>query len=270
MLKIQKKKTILTIIGVIGLFISFIGFVFLDAFDMKIFRTMQDEIHSNEKVDLTGLREIRASGGYLPRFPTLVRKLQHIKEKKIIVNAESELTEYIKGLPITLLGYKKSKPELKHYVRRLVFTSTIKECPELISSGNQEASQYGFIHKNLVIGSRSPVPPQNIDNIVTFFDDYAPNYWIHFHCTHGKGRTSMLLVMLDIMKNAPKVALKDIIKRQHFLGSVDLADTVRWLKGGYTIEMLENRKKFIEDFYTFVCQRKAGGIARWSDWKRQQ
>ncbi|HUX78343.1 MAG TPA: hypothetical protein VMW10_01145 [Alphaproteobacteria bacterium] len=266
MLKIRKKKTALAI-GVMGLFISFICFVHLDAYDMKLYRSMQDEIRSTERVDLTGLREIQASGGYLPRFPTLARKLRQIKENKVIVNAEDELTQYVKGLPITLLGYGNPAPSLKYYIRRLVFTGTLKERPDLIASEDREAKRYGFIYKNLVIGSRFSVPDQNIDDIVAFFDEYADNSWIHFHCTHGKGRTSMLLAMLDIIKNAPNVALKDIIRRQRLLRSVDLADTVIWLNGGYTKEMLENRKRFIEDFYSFVCQRKAGGIQRWSEWK---
>ena len=231
---------------------------------------MQDKIDPTVTVDLTGLRDIQASGGYLPRFPALARKLSHVKGDKIVVNAESELTEYVKGLPITLLGYGKKELAWKYYIRRLVFTGTTKVRPDLISSGTVEAKKYGFTYKNLAIGSRFTTPEKNIDEIVAFFDNFAQKAWIHFHCAHGLGRTSMLLTMLDIMINAPKVALKDIIKRQHLLGSVDLADTVLWLKGGYTTEQLENRKKFIEDFYTFVCQRKAGGSQRWSDWHRLQ
>jgi hypothetical protein len=73
--------------------------------------------------------------------------------------------------------------------------------------------------------------------------------------------------MLDIMKNAPQVAMEDIIKRQHLLGSEDLFDVVPWARGSYSSEMLTNRKKFIEAFYTFICQRKAGGIQKWSLWK---
>jgi len=78
-----------------------------------------------------------------------------------------------------------------------------------------------------------------------------------------------MLAMYDIMRNAPLVALKDIIKRQHLLGSVDLFDTIAWRKsrGTYSSDGLKRRKKFIEDFYTFVSQRKAGGIQRWSDWR---
>jgi len=266
------RKTVysLSFLAVIGIFFGFICFVFVDIYDLKIYRTMQDKIKSQEYVDLTGLREIQASGGYLPRLPTLARKLSHIKGHKFIVNAESNLTPYVKGLPITLLGYNKEILPLKYYVRRLVLTGTADVRPDLIASGYEEAKKYGFIYKNLVIGSRFMVPDEAIDAIVTFVDDLPQDAWVHFHCLHGKGRTSMLLVMYDIMKNAPQVALRDIIKRQHLLGSVDLADTSVWVKGGYTKEQLENRKKFIENFYEFICQRKAGGISRWSDWHSQK
>ena len=265
MLGVTKRKYVL-VIGSIGLFIGFIGFVFIEAYNMKDIRTMQDEIYSTKPIDLTGLRDIRASGSNLPHFSTLEKRLSHVKENKIVVNAENELTGYIKGLPVTLFGYNNAKPFWRHYVRRLVFTGTLKERPDLVSSGAQEAEKYGFIYKNLVIGSSFTVPDHYIDNIVTFFDNYAQDYWIHFHCTHGMGRTSMLLAMLDIMKNAPEVKLKDILRRQYLLKSVNLADTVYWSGDKYTKEMLENRKKFIEDFYTFISQRKAGGIQRWSEW----
>ena len=81
----------------------------------------------------------------------------------------------------------------------------------------------------------------------------------------------MLLAMLDVMRNAPTVSLNDIVKRQHLLGSVDLLNTTVWKKGAtYTKRQLENRKKFIEKFYVFICQRKAGGIQLWSEWNRQK
>ena len=75
--------------------------------------------------------------------------------------------------------------------------------------------------------------------------------------------------MFDIMKNAPQVALEDIIKRQHLLGSEDLFDTFPWARGSYSLEMLTKRKKFIEDFYAFICQRKAGGQKTWAAWKSE-
>jgi hypothetical protein len=80
----------------------------------------------------------------------------------------------------------------------------------------------------------------------------------------------MMLVMLDIMKNAPTVSLHDIVKRQHLLGSEDLLNTTVWARGTYTKKQLEQRRDFITQFYEFVCQRKAGGSQLWSEWKNRE
>jgi len=78
----------------------------------------------------------------------------------------------------------------------------------------------------------------------------------------------MMLIMLDIMKNAPKVTLTNIVKRQYLLGSENLFNTVARSRGTYYSSTLTRRKQFIENFYEFICQRKAGGLERWSDWHR--
>ena len=77
----------------------------------------------------------------------------------------------------------------------------------------------------------------------------------------------MMLVMYDIFKNAPQVSLEDIVKRQHLLGSEDLLNTILWKKRSYTKQQLEERATFIKAFYDFMCQRKEGGIQKWSEWK---
>jgi len=86
----------------------------------------------------------------------------------------------------------------------------------------------------------------------------------------GKGRTTFLLVMLDILKNAPIVSLENIVKRHHALGSINLFNTNKWKHGTYTNQKLERRKKFVEDFYAFIVQRKQGGMGRWIDWKNSK
>lgn len=264
-----KKKSVLFGSGIVisALFILLVG---LSAYLMENFRTMQDLADAPEGLNLTGLKDLQASGGSIPRFPTLQWKLSHVKLEKIIVNAESKPIDFIKGIPSFLLAYKDKKLTWKYYIRRFFLTGTIKERPDLIVSEESIAKKYNFNYKNLIIGSRFTATDAQIDEIVNFFDNLPKNVWVHFHCAHGLGRTSMLLVMLDIMRNAPAVPLNDIVKRQHLLGSVNLFDTVVWSKGGYTKEMLETRKKFIEDFYTFVCQRKSGGMQQWSEWNHQK
>lgn len=254
----------------IGLVLCLVLAVYIDAYAGYRFRTMQDPITSTERVDLTGLKELQASGGNIPRFPFLTWKLSHIKSDKMVVNAHGTFVTYVKGLPATLLGYHTKKPSLRHYIRRLCITGTPAIRPNLVTSEAEEAKKYGFDYKSIYIGSRFTTPDKNVDELVDFFDTLPKDVWVHFHCVHGQGRTSMLMAMLDIMRNAPRVTLKDITRRQYLLGSVDLLDTEVWENGNYTQEQLDQRKEFIVKFYDFICQRKAGGIQMWSEWRGTQ
>lgn len=268
-MKFLKKKYVLVGTG-IGLVLCLALAIYIDAYSGYRFRTMQDPITSTEKVDLTGLKDLQASGGNIPRFPFLAWKLRHVKSDKMVVNAHGTSVTYIKGLPSTLLGYHTKKPSLRHYIRRLCITGTPTIRPDLIASEAEEAKKYGFGYKAIYIGSRFTTPDKNVDEIVDFFDTLPKDVWVHFHCVHGQGRTSMLMAMLDIMRNAPQVTLKEITRRQYLLGSVDLLDNEVWENGNYTQEQLDQRKEFIEKFYDFICQRKAGGIQQWSAWCEMQ
>jgi hypothetical protein len=252
------------------LIIGCLFYLFLDAFHDPNFRTMQDKIANAESVDLTGLRDLRASGGFSVSYADIKKRLRHIKGEKFIVDGMSAFHGYIHGIPTTILGYHVSDPGLRHLLRRIIVTGTLEPCPNRVTDAHEEAKKYGFNYKNIKIVSKTVLSDANVDDIVGLFDSVPEDAWLHFHCHHGKGRTSTLLVMLDIMKNAPNVALKDIVKRQHLLGSTNLFDTEKWKFGTYSKELLESRKKFIEQFYVFVVQRKTGGIQRWSDWQRQQ
>lgn len=240
-----------------------------DYVDSK-FRTMQDPIASTESVDLTGLRELPISGGPILDFPTLKKKLSFVKKTIIIVDGMREHHGYIRDMPITFLGYHRQKMDLRYLVRRLFFTGTIYEQPELIVQERELAPKYGFGYANIKIDSKLITPDAAVDEFVSYFDKIPENVWFHFHCRHGKGRTSIALVMLDIMQNAPKVALEDIVRRQYLLGSVNLSDVAAWRKNStYPSKALARRKKFVQDFYNFICQRKANGIQTWSEWRRQ-
>ncbi len=269
MKKFLKIRNIL--IGCVILLISCISYILLtDEYDQAKFRTMQDAIPSSENVDLTGLREIQASGGPSINFPDLKQKLAPIKKHIIIIDALRQYHGYIKEIPTTFFAYERHHPDWRHMVRRLIFTGTIRTCTESIVPESEMAKRYGFEYKKIMIDSKVLTPDESVDEFVAFVDNLPDNRWVHFHCRLGKGRTSMMLTMLDIMKNAPKVALNDIAKRQYLLGSENLFNTVARSGGTYYSKTLTRRKQFIEDFYKFVCQRKGGGTQRWSDWHQQQ
>jgi hypothetical protein len=265
MKKLLRPRNLL-IIGGLSSFIGFMLFLFLEAFFSGNFRTTQDKIWSTQQVNLTGLREVKASGGTSIRFQDLKRKLSHVKDNIIIVDGIHEFHGYVKGIPTTFFAYQNPHPHWKYYIRRWVFTGTTAVRPDLVIPESEEAKKNGFLYTHLKVGSKFISSDETVDSVVIFFNSLPKNMWVHFHCHYGKGRTSIMLVMYDIFKNAPKVSLNDIVKRQYLLGSEDLLNTVLWRKGSYTKEQLQERATFITQFYEFVCQRKAGGIQRWSEW----
>lgn len=221
------------------------------------FRTMQDSITEYEKVDIKGLEELKIAGGPRLSFAEIKKKLSHIKANKIIVDG---------SIPRRDLKSKKFS-----FFMSLIFgnfyTERLEDKSKTISYRTKEAKKYGFEYVAFQIGSKSPSSDSTIDEFVNFFDTLPENAYVYFHCEHGKGRTSIMLVMADIIRNAPKVSLEDIIKRQHLLGSVNLFDVSPWRKGTYHVKMLEERISFIRSFYRFICQRQTGGIQVWSKWK---
>lgn len=230
------------------------------------FRSMQDPISSIENVDLTGLRDLSFAGGAVLSFSELQKLTPPHKGQKIVVDGTGNKYRFINGIPDAYLEYSHQLPSWKAYLWRLVYTGTTKAHPEQTVSEKEAAKKHGYGFGRFSIGSKAPSYDSTIDHFIVFIENLPKDVWVYFHCKNGKGRTSMMLVMADIIKNAPVVALEDIIKRQFLLGSVDLFDTTLWFKGTYSIKILERRMAFIQDFYDFICQRKAGGIQRWSDW----
>lgn len=269
----SKKLVVRGFIGLIViLVVVFFAFVFADcytAYAPQNFRTMQDSVLSMENINLKGLSELKASGGSAPVFRDLQKQLENIKLKKVVCDTRNQPYGYVKGIPSKYFCYH-TKPGLRHLPRRLIYTGTINKNPEFFREEAEEAKEYGFDHIKISLGSRYSTPDENVDSFVEFVDNLPDDTWVHFHCDRGKGRTSMALAMFDTMQNAPVVSLEDIIKRQHLLGSENLFDVEVREGGSYTAEMLESRKKFLEEFYSFICQRKNGGYQRWSEWRHQR
>jgi len=86
MKKFLKLKNIF-ICGCLALFAVFTYLLSTDEYSRANFRTMQDIIPFPKEIDLTGLREIQASGGPSINFSDLKKKLAHIKKQIIIVDA---------------------------------------------------------------------------------------------------------------------------------------------------------------------------------------
>lgn len=78
---------------------------------------------------------------------------------------------------------------------------------------------------------RLPIPDDTaptwhiIDQLVSYYRSHSDN-WFHVHCNEGRGRTTTILSMIDMLHNAKEVDFNSIIKRQQLIGvgGVDLFD----------------------------------------------
>lgn len=270
----MKKK----LIGIFALCVSItsilVFFLLTDMFTNAKVRTMQDPIPASEKANLLGLREMKISGGPYINFSDLKGKLSkfHINNNIIIVDSllDNNNCGYYNDISTTYFAYERPDTDVRHILRRLIYTGTSEILKDKIIPESEMAKKHGFGYINIKIESKLVSVDENVDKFVDFVDSLPKDAWVHFHCRLGKGRTSIMLNLFDIMKNAPSVPLNDIVRRQYLLGSRDLFDTKVWLTNStYSLKALTNRKKFVEDFYAFICQRKNGGIQKWSDWRKQ-
>ena len=89
--------------------------------------------------------------------------------------------------------------------------------------------------------------------------------WAHFHCEAGLGRTTTFMVLYDMLRNATRVSLQDIVRRQAILGYgydvLQPTEPENW-KAPYIAE----RAEFIRVFYDYARANPNGQPKLWSEW----
>ncbi len=244
-----------------------IAWVMLDGYRIYRFRTSQDDISVTD-VDMTGLKELNLSGSNQIVFRNLHQKLENIKLPIYILDLSYDSSGYIGEFTAAFFGYPDSS-KLQHYIRRLLILRRLSLYESDIKPESQVTATYDFHYFHLPFKSRTIPSNDFVENFIKIIDNIPSPAWIHTYCQSGRGRTSLAMVMVDILKNSTQVSCRDIMKRQYLLGSQNIDDTSLWRNGTYTQEMLNNRKTFILDFCHFARQRSTG-IHSWSEWKKAE
>lgn len=111
---------------------------------------------------------------------------------------------------------------------------------------------------------------EHVDDFVDFVTHLPPDEWIHFHCKKGQSRTTLFMIMYDMMRNADKVSAEDIIKRQGTagLGGADLFDIPETTKWDHDFKM--GWREFLIQFHTYAKENKASHFSKsWTDWAKK-
>jgi protein-tyrosine phosphatase len=110
---------------------------------------------------------------------------------------------------------------------------------------------------------------EEVDRFVLAVRALPENGWAHFHCEAGLGRTTTFMVLYDMLRNAARIPLEDIVRRQQLLShNYDVLRPVpatNW-KAPY----VEDRIAFVRAFYDYAHANPNGRPQLWSEWLKSK
>ena len=104
-----------------------------------------------------------------------------------------------------------------------------------------------------------------VDRFILAVSALPENAWAHFHCEAGLGRTTTFMALYDMLRNASRMSLEDIVYRQKILShgyDVLQPDEPENWKAPYAAK----RAEFIRAFYGYARANPNGRPRVWSGW----
>jgi hypothetical protein len=104
-----------------------------------------------------------------------------------------------------------------------------------------------------------------VDRFVLAVRALPENAWAHFHCEAGRGRTTTFMVLYDMLRNATRVSLEDIVRRQKILG-YDYDVLRPTASGNWKAPYAADRAAFVRAFYDYARVNPEGRPQLWTEW----
>ena len=273
---------------------------------MENFRTMYDfQTHSNRNIEPVGLEQLRASGSseFSARgLNSIVGRISGACSR----NNTNHGTIYVfdlreeshgavnTGIPVSWMGEhnwgNKGLPHGEAIARESFVLGQIKAAKEAWISTEKTNKQGKTIFEHISVTNvvseqqlvesagaryvRLPVTDymhpddENVDQFIEIARHLPQDAWLHFHCKAGVGRTTVFLIMWDMLHNGERLTLPEITKRQGKL----LDETSDLLRVSNTLAPWERnaalqRADFLRTFYEYAKTKPLDpGSPAWSEW----
>lgn len=264
--------------------------------ELRNFRMMSDPYvrkHEGKIPTREGLSALRASGSAQFSKQSFQKLLRILPAKCVIIlDAREESHGFLNEMPVS--WYAKNnwanrgrslafiEADEAHRLDQLLFEKTVRvhrfadhqlqpEKDDLLVNVHSVSTEkklckdadVGYLR--LPITDHYPLDNLQIDRFISFVKTLPKDAWIHIHCEGGMGRTTAFLCLYDMMHNAKKVSLEDIILRQWLLGGQDFTGKSSKNYQKWPDEF-EQRSKMLTLFYEY-CRTNSGQFSLpYTDW----
>jgi hypothetical protein len=262
------------------------------------FRTTDDPLKASDgKMPSTiGLIDLHASGSGEFTADNLKLLLARAHGPVTIFDLRQETHIFVNGLPVSWFATRdwanvgRSQTEIEEgevaWVQSLKSRSEIAVRPgEPVKKGNADSalpqqvivreasierdliSSAGTSYVRVAVTDHTRPLDDAVDRFILAVRALPENAWAHFHCEAGLGRTTTFLVLYDMLRNATRVSLEDIVRRQKLLGyDYDVLGVAGNWKAPYT----KDRIAFVRAFYDYARANPNGRPRLWSERLRSE
>jgi protein tyrosine phosphatase (PTP) superfamily phosphohydrolase (DUF442 family) len=260
------------------------------------FRTTDDPLteSKSETVTTTGLSDLRASGSgeFTPEGLKLL--LARTRGPVTVFDLRQETHIFVNDLPLSWyatndwvnVGFSQSaieedeasrvqsfKPGIEIVVRPGQPVKKGSACSATaqrvtVKSASTEREIVGAAGVNYVritVTDHARPLDDEVDRFVLAVRALPENAWAHFHCEAGLGRTTTFMVLYDMLRNANRVSLEDIVRRQKILGyNYDVLQPAEL--GNWKAPYMADRAAFVRAFYDYARANPNGQPTLWTEW----
>ena len=260
------------------------------------FRTTEDplELNKGETVAIIGLRDLRASGSgeFTPEGLRLV--LARTRGPVTVFDLRQETHIFVNNLPVSWyasrdwanVGRSQSEIEAGEAARvqslkpgngiairpgdpvkhgRSEFVTPQRVTVKNAITERDVVSRADVNYVRITVTDHTRPLDEEVDRFVLAVRDLPQNAWAHFHCEAGLGRTTMFMVLYDMLRNADRVSLEDIVHRQKLLSHgydvLQPSEPKNW-KAPYAAD----RAAFVRAFYDYARANPNGRTQLWTKW----
>src|SRR5947199_1692374 len=264
------------------------------------FRTTDDPLKASkgETPATTGLSDLRASGSgeFTPEGLKLL--LARTRGPVTVFDLRQETHIFVNDLPVSWYasrdwanvgrGQSAIEAEEASRVQSLKPGSEIDIRPgEAVKKGDANSAEpqrmmvehagterdvvggAGASYMRITVTDHARPLNDEVDRFVLAVRALPENGWAHFHCEAGRGRTTTFMVLYDMPRNANRVSLDDIVRRQKILGyDYDVLHPSE--PGDWRVPYTEYRIAFVRAFYDYARANPNGQPKLWSEWLKER